>query len=109
MGAAVTNPMTIPESLQRALHRLGTALDQLEAAAARRAQADAARANLDDELAVMRDDRAALAMELDGALARSRALHTANTEVAKRLDRASATVRALLAEVGPGSASPASS
>ena len=101
--------MTVPEPLQRALHRLGTALDQLEAAAARRAQADAVRANLEDELAVMQDDRAGLAMELDGALARGRALANANADVAARLERASATVRAILAEVRPGAASPGAS
>lgn len=108
MDSSVTNPMTFPQTLQRALQRLGSAIDQLEAAAARRAQADAARANLEDELAVMQDDRASLALELDGALARSRALHTANAEVAKRLERAGATVRALLAEVSPGAASTSS-
>ncbi len=102
--AATTISMTLPERLQRTLHRLGTALDHLEAAAARRAQADAARANLEDEFAVMQDDRARLATELDGALARSRNLDNANSEVAHRLERASATVRAVLAEVEPGSA-----
>lgn len=96
--------MTVPERLQRALHRLGSALDHLEAAAARRAQADAARANPEDEFAVMQDDRARLAMELDAALARSRTLANANSEVASRLERASATVRAVLAEIEPGSA-----
>ena len=100
--AVTIQPVTVPDRLQHALHRLGAALDHLEAAAARRAQADAARGNLEDELAVMQDDRARLATELDAVLARTRTLLNANTEVALRLKRANATVRAVLAQVDPG-------
>ena len=55
----------------------------------------------------MQDDRARLAVELDVALAQGRALHSANCEVAQRLERASATVRAVLAEVEPTRSRPA--
>ena len=99
--AVTIQPVTVPDRLQHALHRLGAALDHLEAAAARRAEADAARGNLEDELAIMQDDRARLATELDAVLARTRILLSANTDVASRLQRASATVRAVLAEVEP--------
>lgn len=100
--------MTVPETLQRALQRLGSALDHLEAAAARREQAHNARGNLYDELAIMQDDRSRLAMELDGALAHGRTLSHANAEVARRLENASATVRAVVAEIrsGPAHADP---
>lgn len=83
------------------MSRLGAALDQLEAAAARRAQAEGARGNLEDELNVMQDDRARLALDLDGALARGRALASANAEVMRRLETVEDTVKALLAGVDP--------
>lgn len=105
-SGAITRTLSVSDILQRALNRLGTALEQLEASVARRAQADSARANLEDELAVMQDDRARLAMELDAAMARNQKLTNANDDVAARLDHASATVRALLDKVGSGSATP---
>ena len=88
--------MSLPENLDAALRRLTAALDQLEAAAQRRAQADAARANLEEELAIMQDDRSRLAVELDGAMARGNTLAQANDEVARRLLRVSATISAVL-------------
>jgi chromosome segregation ATPase len=94
--------MNGPDRIDQALHRLATALDQLEAAAMRRAQVDAARANLEDELSVMQDDRARLALELDGALARARTLANANNEVAKRLERTSDTIKAVIGAVERG-------
>ena len=93
--------MEVPARLRRTLSRLGSSLDQLEAAAARRAQSDATRGNLEDELAVMQDDRARLALELDAALARARGLAGANAEVARRLERVEGTVKAVLAGVDP--------
>jgi len=89
--------MTTPERLEAALRRLAAALDQLDAASERRVKADLLRANLEEELAVMQDDRSRLAVELDGAVARSNALQVANDEVARRLKSASATIKALLA------------
>ena len=55
-------------------------------------------ANLQEELAVMRDDRARLAGELDGALARNNTLGLANDDVKQRLDKASAAIRDILAQ-----------
>jgi len=69
--AAATHKL--PERLEAALRRLAAALDKLEAAGERRAKADALRANLEEELAVLQDDRSRLAVELDGAIARSNA------------------------------------
>ena len=88
---------TLPERLDAALKRLAAALDRLDAASERRAKADALRTNLEDELAVMQDDRSRLAVELDGAIARAQSLELANDEVARRLNTASAEIRGVLA------------
>jgi chromosome segregation ATPase len=90
-------PTKLPERLDAALKQLAAALDRLDAASERRAQADALRTNLEDELAVMQDDRSRLAAELDGAIARARSLELANDEVARRLCGASAEIREVLA------------
>ncbi len=87
----------LPERLDAALKRLAAALDRLDAANERRAKADALRTNLEDELAVMQDDRLRLAVELDGAIARAKSLELANDEVARRLTAASAEIRGVLA------------
>ncbi|MGH6794693.1 MAG: DUF4164 family protein [Methylocella sp.] len=95
-GATTTN--RLPERLDAALKRLAAALDRLDAASERRGKADALRANLEDELAVMQDDRSRLAVELDGAIARSKSLELANREVARRLNGAREEIRGVLAE-----------
>lgn len=87
------------EQLDRALKRLASSLDLLEAAASRRASADSARANLEEELAVMQDDRARLAVDLDSAIARANTLDAANSSVSQRLERTSATIRSILESV----------
>lgn len=78
------------------LRRMRAAIDMLEAAVERRARLDAKRGDVDDELALMQDDRARLAVELDGALERNRTLETANAEAAKRLAQASAALETLI-------------
>jgi hypothetical protein len=88
--------MDSAERCDAALKRLSAALEKLEAAAERRVRADALRTNLEEELAVMQDDRSRLAVELDGALARSISLETTNEEVARRLNGAGAAVKAVL-------------
>jgi hypothetical protein len=93
-GAGKSQP---PQCLEAALRRLSAALDLLAAANERRAEAQAMRANLAEELALMQDDRTRLAVELDGAIARVKALELANEEAARRLSRAVAEVRAVLA------------
>jgi septal ring factor EnvC (AmiA/AmiB activator) len=89
--------MNTPERLEATLKRLAAALDQLEAASERRVKAEGLRADLEEELAVIQDDRSRLAVELDGAVARSNSLETATDEVARRLKNASATLKAVLA------------
>lgn len=90
--------MSIPTALEAALHRLSAALDHLDAASDRRARADAARGDLEDELTIMQDDRSRLAMELNTALARIASFDLAHREAERRLDRAGATIRAALGE-----------
>jgi chromosome segregation ATPase len=92
-----------PERLEAVLKRLSAALEKLDAATERRVKAEALRANLEEELTVMQDDRARLAVELDGALARSMSLETTTEEVARRLNGASAGVKAVLTALERGS------
>ena len=92
--------MSIPTALEAALKRLSVAIDHLDAAADRRARADAARGDLEEELAIMQDDRSRLAIELNSALARVGSLDLAHREAERRLERAGATIRAALGETG---------
>ncbi len=96
--------MSLPPRLDAALQRLASALDQLEAASERRAKADAARGDLEEELNVMQDDRSRLAVELDAALARNRSLTLANSEVQKRLEQVGEVISGLLPEADGGEA-----
>lgn len=90
----------VAEPLEPSLKRLRAAIDLLEAAVERRARQDSARADVQEELALMQDDRARLAVELDGALERNRGLLSANAEAARRLSRAGAAIRAVIAGGG---------
>ena len=92
--------MARPAILDSALRRLTAAIDQLEAAGERLAQADAEKRDLADTLAVMQADRSRLAQELDTALARTRMLQHATDDVASRLGEAAGTIRHLLASAG---------
>ncbi|WP_367273918.1 DUF4164 family protein [Bosea sp. (in: a-proteobacteria)] len=83
--------------LDNALARLDAALGQLEAAARRRVEAERGRGNLETELALMQDDRARLAAELDGAMARLSEVETAAADVDQRLERAMNVVGAVIA------------
>ena len=91
--------MSTQTRLELAFKNLMTALDQLEAACERRRDADAARSDLEEELAVLQDDRTRLGLELDEAQARSKSLELANVEVARRLAKASETIRTILEHV----------
>ncbi|MDU0339775.1 DUF4164 domain-containing protein [Bosea rubneri] len=75
-------------ALDHALSRLEGALGQLEAAARRRLEAERGRANLETELTLMQDDRARLAVELDGTMAKLGHVQGAAEEVDRRLDKA---------------------
>ena len=89
-------------TLEDALRRLKAALDTLEMAAARRLEMERGSESLETELALMRDDRSRLAVELDGALARGARIEQAAAEVSRRIDRAIASVRGALGADAPG-------
>ncbi len=84
------------EKLDDALARFKAALDQLERAVAVRLEDDLSSAELEEELAIMQDDRARLALDLDAALARQSALEKSRDEVLRRLDAAGEGVAAAL-------------
>jgi len=83
------------------LKRLATAVGALELAADRRMRHDEARANEQEEYALMQDDRSRLAVELDAAADRSRTLESANNEAAKRLAHAAQAIERLLGRLAP--------
>jgi hypothetical protein len=96
-----------PAEIDQALARLGAALGVLEAAVARRLEAERSKSSLETELALMQDDRARLAVELDGALARANRLDGTVEELARRIDRAIHQVRGVLdGDAAPGSTAP---
>ena len=70
------------------LARLRAALDTLEATAEKRARRDALRSDAEAEFAMMQDDRARLAVELDAALDAQRALAEANAAAIEKVTRA---------------------
>ncbi|MGO8797518.1 MAG: DUF4164 domain-containing protein [Roseiarcus sp.] len=84
------------DPLEPSLKRLRAAIDLLEAAIERRVRQDSAQGDAQEELALMQDDRARLAVELDGALDRNRSLLAANAEAARLLGRAGAAVRSVV-------------
>jgi len=86
----------MPAAVAEALSRFSAALDGLEAAVADRQDEDLSLTELEEELAVMRDDRSRLAVDLDAALARASSLERARDEALRRIDRASAGVASVL-------------
>jgi len=91
------------ESLEMSLKRVASAVDALEWATEVRARHDEARATTQEEFALMQDDRSRLAVELDAAVDRSRALESANSEAAKRLAHAAQTIERVLGHLAPDS------
>ena len=89
------------DSLETSLKRLTSAVEALEWATDLRMRHDEARASTQEEFALMQDDRSRLAVELDAAVDRSRALESANAEAAKRLVRAAQTVERVLGRLAP--------
>jgi hypothetical protein len=87
---------TSSESLEMAIKRVASAVEALEWAAEVRARQDEARATRQEEFALMQDDRSRLAVELDAAVDRSRALESANSEAAKRLANAAQAIGRVL-------------
>lgn len=75
-----------------AIARLHAALDSLEAAVERRARRGFAQTDSEAEFAMMQDDRARLAVELDAALDAQRTLAEANEAAMERVTRAAGTI-----------------
>ena len=78
------------------LLRLEAALARLEAVVAERFQAERAPGEVETELALMGEDRARLAAELDAASARLAAVEAATDDVSHRLGRAISAVEGVL-------------
>jgi Domain of unknown function (DUF4164) len=89
--------MNETDLIEASSRRLALALDALEAAAERRSAADRSEEALTAHVQALSDDRARLASDLDQALARWRALETANREVSGRIAQAIETIRSILA------------
>lgn len=83
-------------SVDTALHRLNTALAQLEEVAERRAELDRTIAGHRIEVQALSEDRSRLAVELDASYARFSNLETANRDVSRRLDQAMDSIRHVL-------------
>jgi predicted nucleic acid-binding Zn-ribbon protein len=88
-------------TLDDAMKRLENALGLLEATIARRLDAERRRGDLETELQLMQDDRARLALELDGALTRLRRFEAAAEDVGERVRRAIGSVEEVLAGLEP--------
>ncbi|MFC0217380.1 hypothetical protein FHS82_003307 [Pseudochelatococcus lubricantis] len=84
-------------SLADALKRLDAAVAALERATVRRLELDRRGGDLPTELALMQDDRARLAVELDGTLARLAQLEAVAGDVDERLATALGKVESVLA------------
>ncbi len=83
--------------VETATERLQSALEALESAVERRLERDQGQAALASQVHAFDSDRARLAEDLDAAVSRARRLETVNREVARRLDEAIVTIRAILA------------
>ena len=92
---------TDSDALELSLRRLAAAVDSLERVAERRMRQDDARANAEEEFALMQDDRSRLAVELDAALERSRALEAANNNAGERLAQAAQAIGRIVARMDP--------
>ncbi len=89
------------DDIEMSLKRLTSAVDALEWATDLRMRHDEARATTQEEFALMQDDRSRLAVELDAAVDRSRALEAANGEAAKRLAHAAQAIERVLGRLAP--------
>jgi uncharacterized protein YicC (UPF0701 family) len=87
-------------SLDNGVRRLEAALGLLEAAVTRRLEAERRRGDLETELQIMQDDRARLAVELDGALTRLHRFEAATDDVSRRVRQAIGAVETVLAQAG---------
>jgi hypothetical protein len=90
--------MTQFQRLDAALARFQEALDSVEAAGREKRESRLSLFDLEEELAVMLDDRSRLALDLDAALARAAMLEKTREEILRRLERASENVAAVLGD-----------
>jgi hypothetical protein len=88
--------MTDPTTVEQATKRLTLALDSLDAAVERRLDSDRSRVALTAQVHALDADRAKLAADLDGQVAKVRRLETANRDIARRLEAAMENVRQVL-------------
>ena len=88
-------------SLDDAMKRLEAALGLLEAAVTRRLEAERRRGDLETELQIMQDDRARLAVELDGAVTRLNRVEAAADDVGHRVKVAIGAIQDVLARADP--------
>jgi predicted nucleic acid-binding Zn-ribbon protein len=97
--AGLGNGVTVlSEIIREALARLSSALDRLDAVSLRHADGDRARAALEAELQLMREDRHQLARQLDDEKAARVESDASLGEIAPRIDRAIAAIRLTLSE-----------
>lgn len=94
-----------PAEIVAATRRLAAALEALESAVERRAEADRDEDELASRIQALGADRSRLADELDHSLVRTRKLERTNREIAQRLDAAIGTIREVLdSQPGDGAA-----
>ena len=91
------------DDIEMSLKRLTSAVEALEWATDLRMRHDEGRATTQEEFALMQDDRSRLAVELDAAVDRSRALESATSEAAKRLAHAAEAIGRVLRRSAPDS------
>ena len=91
---------TMAPTLDEAMKRLEVAFGLLEASVSRRLEAEQRRGDLETELQLMQDDRARLAVELDGALTRLHRFEAATDDVTRRVRQAIGAVETVLAQAG---------
>ena len=91
-------------ALDDAVRRLEAALGALEATLGRRLDLERRRGDLETELQIMQDDRARLAVELDGAMARLHRVEAATSDIGRRVERAAGAIRDVLGRAGANGA-----
>jgi uncharacterized protein YicC (UPF0701 family) len=88
-------------TLDEAMKRLENALGLLEASVSRRLEAERRRGDLETELQIMQDDRARLAVELDGAITRLNRVEAAADDVGHRVKAAIGAIQDVLERAEP--------
>jgi predicted nucleic acid-binding Zn-ribbon protein len=89
-------------TLDDAMKRLENALGLLEASVSRRLDLEHRRGDLETELQIMQDDRARLAVELDGALSRLHRFEAATDDIGHRVRLAIESIQDVLAQANEG-------